>query len=93
MKFDRGNGDHRDEKNKKKKTGTQAGISAAVIIHDIKAVIDEQTAIVAEGKSLADAINDFPKKQQIISIINLLNTELENSTDRLEELIACFSSA
>ncbi len=93
LKIDRDNGDHRDELIKKKKTETQAGLCAAVIIRDIIAVINEQAALVSEGRTLVAEIDDLPVKQQVGVIINMLNTELESSTDRLEDLIACFSGA
>lgn len=76
-----------------RKTAIQAGIDPAVIICDIKAVLKNQLALNAEGRSLMAEIDGCPKKQQISMIIRQLNAELESSAERLEELIARFNSA
>lgn len=75
------------------KTGTQAGIYAALIINDIKTALSNQAALASEGRALIADIENMQKKQQISVIINMLNAELQSSTERLEELIARLNSA
>ena len=69
------------------------GIDPAVIISGINTVIKNQAVLNAEGRSLIAEIDGCPKKQQISMIIRQLNSELESSAERLEELIARFNSA
>lgn len=93
MNVGRGKEGHRERIIHLNKTETQTGISAAVIIRDIKTVISEQTALVSEGRLLAAEMDDLPAKQQVGVIINMLSMELESASARLEELIARFNSA
>jgi hypothetical protein len=75
-----------------KKTELPADFYAACVT-EIKAVLRHQAAIISEGRSLMAALDDCLQKKQIGVLINLLNMELQHSSERLEELITRFQSA
>jgi ABC-type transporter Mla MlaB component len=68
------------------RAGTGVGINT-LVVREIKTVIHEQELLVSAGRALLASMCDGAKKQQISVIINLLNAELQGSSERLNELI------